>query len=371
MGWLILAVPVGIILLVLVAFRVAIVLGGRGVRPVDAPALVRRPLEAVRVERLPNDDLHFAWSLPAEQVSIYAGPSPQAIDWQHPLLTVRGASEAVLAGLDPAQRFYFGLAFEDAPGEQRVHIAAERHLPLHGARNFRDLGGYRTQDGRRVRWGRIFRSDQLCDLTDSDQAYLERIGIQAVCDLRDVDERRDSPDRMPAQAAYHVLPIYEDQPRRPLLNILFFRRHLLGATLGRGYIDFLEHGAPSYGQLLRLAAEHQPLVYHCAAGKDRAGIASALLLALLGVPDETILADYSLSNLAFDHFYQSFVRKGQLRRLGVPNVQVQALFVVEVAWMEGLLAYLRETYGTVDNYLIQKTGLDAETIARLRADLLD
>jgi protein-tyrosine phosphatase len=260
---------------------------------------------------------------------------------------------------------------EDSSGERRVLLAAERHLPLQGARNFRDLGGYRAADGRHVRWGRVFRSDQLSYLTGSDLAYLERIGIQAVCDLRGSEERRDSPDRLPALAAYHTLPIYENQPRAPLMNILLFRRHLLGATLERGYIDFLEHGAPSYGQLLRLAVENPPIVYHCAAGKDRAGIATALLLALLGVPDETILADYSLSNLAFDHFYDSFVREDRLRRLGVPNEQVQALFVVEIAWLEGLLAYLRETYGTVENYLIQKAGLDEEIIARLRASLLE
>jgi protein-tyrosine phosphatase len=372
MNWFYLAGGVcGSILLILVALRLAIVLGGARVRPIDPLGLVRRPIEEARVERLANNDLRVTWDDPAAQVSVSAGADPAAIDWHNPLVVVRGAREALLAGLDPARRFYLGLQFEDAPGSTpRRLVVAERHLPLAGARNFRDLGGYCTADGRRVRWGRIFRSDQLAYLTDADLEYLAPIGLQAVCDLRATNERAELPDRLPSGAAALGMAVYEDLARAPLMNILLFRRHKLGETLGLGYRLFLEQGAPSYGRLLGLAAKGQPLVYHCSAGKDRAGIGTALLLGALGVPDETILADYSLSNLAFDHLYDSFVREDRLRRLGVPNHQVKVLFTVDPAWLEGLLAYLREQYGTLENYLIQKAGLDMQTIQQLRAQLL-
>ena len=368
--WTILIGLVGLVLLAWLAFRVAVTLGGLGVRPVDPPSLVRRPVEAARVTRQADGSLRVRWSQPAREVRLSAGLSPEHIDWDRPLQVVRSASEALLTGLDPALRHYIGLAFVEPDGQTRRMVAAERHLPLRGARNLRDLGGYRTAGGRSVRWGRIFRSEHLSDLTAEDQAYLERVGIRAVCDLRNSDERARHPDRLPGAAAYHVLPIYEDQPRARLMNILLFRRNTLGRELGKGYIEFVEQGAQSYAQLLRLAAQETPILFHCASGKDRAGIAAALLLALLGVPDETILADYSLSNLAFDHLYEAFVRTDRLRPLGVPNHQVQALFVVEIAWLEALLAYIRQTYGTVEEYLVQRAGLEPEIIDQLRAELL-
>lgn len=368
--WTILIGLVGLVLLGLVAFRIAVVLGGLGVRPVDPPSLVRRPVEAAHVERQPDGVLRVTWAQPAGEVRIAAGLSPETIDWDRPLLAARDANEALLAGLDPARRHYLGLTFVEPGGAARRLVAAERHLPLRGARNLRDLGGYRTADGRSVRWGRVFRSDQLCYLTAEDQEYLARMGIRAVCDLRDADERARHPDLLPGGADYHVLPVYEGQPRARLMNILLFRRHTLGKELGKGYIQFAEYGAESYAQLLRLAAQESPIVFHCASGKDRAGIGAALLLSLLGVPDETILADYSLSNLAFDHLYETFARTGRLRPLGVPNHQVQALFVVEMAWLEGLLAYLRQTYGSVEQYLVERGGLEPEVIAKLRADLI-
>ena len=101
-----------VLLLLFVAFRLAIVWGGRGVRPVDPPALVRRPAEEAVVERLANDDLRVTWEAQAEQVSVYAGHAPNRIDWGRPLVVVRGGREALVAGLDPRQRFYFGLRFD-------------------------------------------------------------------------------------------------------------------------------------------------------------------------------------------------------------------------------------------------------------------
>jgi protein-tyrosine phosphatase len=366
---------IGIFVVLLVGLRVAVILGGRKVRPVDPAGLIRRPEEEAWAERLPNGDLRLRWRSHATIISIYQGDSLQNILRNVPLAQVNGHNEMTVTGLDPAVRYYFELVFSGGSGAGKRLIVAERYVPLQGVFNFRDLGGYETLSGGRVRWGRVYRSDELSELSDADLAYLERLGLASIYDLRSNMERASRIDRLPVtvEDRYQTLPVYADEPVSEVLPALLFQRHRLGDTLGNGYPRMLETGAPVYGALLRKLADpaQLPAVFHCTAGKDRAGIASALLLSLLGVPDETIVADYSLSNLGFDHYYQEFVQAGLLSRLGVPYEQVQALFIVNPAWMESLLAYVETTYGTTENFLMQKAGLDAETIEQIRAELIE
>ena len=111
---------------------------------------------------------------------------------------VREGRDARLGHVDP--RFRHGLAIEDAQG-RRIEVS-ERKLPLAGPRNFRDLGGYPTDSGRRVRWGCLFRAASLAELTDDDVAYLERIGLARVIDLRGDDEVQDRPNRLAGRAGF-------------------------------------------------------------------------------------------------------------------------------------------------------------------------
>ena len=119
------------------------------------------------------------------------GTSPDEADGS--VVDHDGSGEVRLVSLDPLVRHYVHLHHGDDP----VAVAAERLVPLEGTLNFRDLGGYRTADGRQVRWGRVFRSDALGTLTDADLTYLEHLGVRLVCDFRDDLETQRAPSRVP------------------------------------------------------------------------------------------------------------------------------------------------------------------------------
>jgi protein-tyrosine phosphatase len=249
-----------------------------------------------------------------------------------------------------------------------------RFVKLEGAANFRDIGGYLTESGLLVRTGRVFRSDELSELTDGDHNKLRGLGLRRVFDLRSRDEVRKKWDRIPADAPYQYLhtPVYEKEPRWDYLPAILFRRHQLGQVLSERYYFMVEKRAEVFGRILAYFADlkNLPAVYHCNAGKDRTGIVTALVLSLLGVPDETIVADYSLSNLGFEHYFREFVEDRRHAALGVADEEFQGLFIVQPTWMRDLLAHLRQTYGSVETYLVEKGKMPPGVIDQIRANLL-
>ena len=263
---------------------------------------------------------------------------------------------------------------DEIEGNGSQNTALEkRFISLEGAYNFRDLGGYRTQDGEHICWGKLFRSDELSELTDTDLDTLTAMDIRTVVDLRSPNEKRDKENRLPPEVSYRHMRIYQKEPMRKYLSIILFQRHKLHRALGASYLIMAEENAKAYGSVLRLFADpdNLPAVYHCAAGKDRTGIVTAYLLSLLGVPNETIIADYSLSNLGFDHYYTEFLASGRIDRWGLPPDEFRALFMVDPAWMKNLLTYINTNYGSMQNYLIQKADLDQTTLDRIRENLLE
>ena len=107
------------------------------------------------------------------------------------------------------------------------------------------------------------------------------------------------------------------------------------------------------------------------AGKDRTGIATMLLLVALGVPEDVVLADFSLSNKAFDHIFQNFCKHQSVAALGIPNNEMRALFIAHPDWLKNLLIYIKERYGGVLAYLTDRAGIPLSTIEALRDHLLD
>jgi protein-tyrosine phosphatase len=258
------------------------------------------------------------------------------------------------------------------PEDGGVSASRERKISLEGAYNFRDLGGYHTQDGRRLRRGQFFRSDDLSELTDADLATLQGLDLRSIIDLRSPRELKGKGDRLPAGSTYKHIRIYKREPLVEYFWAAFFQRHLLAAALGANYIELIETRAQTFGTAIRLLADlkNLPLVYHCSAGKDRTGIVCALVLSLLGVPDETIVADYSLSNLGYEHYYSEFIASGQLEGWGVPYEEFQPLFVVQPDWMRNLLQHIYEKYGSAEKYLLQKAGLNQQVLESIRKNLL-
>ena len=250
----------------------------------------------------------------------------------------------------------------------------KRFIPLDGTANFRDIGGYLTNDGRRVRMGRVYRSDELSTLSDMDLTTLGALGMQRILDLRSKDEVRKRVDRIPGDAPFRYIhtPVYDKEPRWDYLPAILFNRHQLGKILSARYFFMVEKRAEVFGKILTYFADikNLPAVYHCTAGQDRTGIVTALILSLLGVPDETIIADYSLSNLGFDHYFDEFVADRRHSPLGVPDEEFQGLFIVRPVWMRKLLAHLQQSYGSVESYLLHKGNMQPAVIEQIRENLL-
>lgn len=193
-----------------------------------------------------------------------------------------------------------------------------------------------------------------------------------MCDLRSVRERDEQPDRPPPGAAYHPLAVYENAPRAAFLRTMLFDRRRLGQVMAESYPRMLEQGAAAYGELFRLLADdaNRPLVFHCSAGKDRAGIAAALLLEVLGVPRETILADYSLSNRNFAAIFADLADNAHLARMRIKPEELTAVTTADPDWLRGLFDYIDTRYGGARGYLLGPAGLDEETLVALEKALL-
>lgn len=250
-----------------------------------------------------------------------------------------------------------------------------RLLALEQAINFRDLGGYRTTDGRRVKWGRVFRSGTLSALSDSDLTTLRQLGVKQIFDLRSPKESVPAPDRVPEGADYVSLPVHSNTGGARQMFSLFRYYNRLEKVLFETYTRiYLERNAPVFGEILRRLAEEQgtPAVIHCTAGKDRTGIASALLLASLGVPESTIIADYSLTNRY--HAPLAATIKQQMRvveRIGLNPDDMDPLLLANPETMKAALGYLQQRYGSIEAYLLQRAGIDETTLTRLRESLLE
>lgn len=267
-----------------------------------------------------------------------------------------------------------------APPPRAGGAVIGRAVPLAGAPNFRDLGGYPAGAGRRVRWGRVYRSGALAGLNDADLALLAALDLRLVCDLRSADEIEQNPDRLPAGSAlaYVNLPVVNADggaARRQRLRALLFDRSLLRTMMLEFYTATVLDGSAGLFRAVfeRLAdPDNLPAVIHCTAGKDRAGLVSALLLLALGVPEDIVIADYSQSNRYYAHFEQLTSGSARLlRALGVRPRDLYPLLVADPDYLRAALAHLRARYGSVEAYLRQQAGVDGALLDRLRANLLE
>jgi protein-tyrosine phosphatase len=242
-------------------------------------------------------------------------------------------------------------------------VSVDRIIELEGAVNFRDLGGYATADGQRTRWRMLFRADGLSELTEADLVILRDLGIRTVIDLRtghELEQSRFNVEAHPVE--FHHFPIIKS-----LTSVEDFNR--APGFLGVQYKQMLEDGAPQIvGALSALAApDARPAVFHCTAGKDRTGLLSALVLSLLGVPEETVVADYALSGAAMARLRAKLIVK-------YPNGKVlvedsDAVLSADPANMVALFAHMKERFGTVTEYA-SAIGVPDEVVARLRQAML-
>ncbi|WP_091646289.1 tyrosine-protein phosphatase [Micromonospora pallida] len=229
--------------------------------------------------------------------------------------------------------------------------------------NFRDVGGYPGHDGRTVRWGRLYRSDSLHRVDETDRAAFAALGVRTVIDLRRPSEvARDG--RVPAYDGLAYRNIHPEH--RSWAEQMYDPETSLAHFLVERYVELATTGAAGLGEAVGLIADadNAPAVVHCVAGKDRTGIVCALTLSVLGVSDADIAADYALSS-------ESSARFSAWLAASRPEAEdPPAPFLSSPAEAIGLfLDALRDRHGSIEGYL-RHAGMTDAQFAALRAHLL-
>ena len=235
-----------------------------------------------------------------------------------------------------------------------------RQVSLSGASNFRDLGGYRGLDGRRLQWGKLYRSAHLAHLTPQDLDQLQKLGIQRSADFRGEGESAHLSYAWPL-IERHALVVEPTVVQRAQ-SMMEQGRHLSSRDteelMHDTYRSFVNVYGSRFAQFLALLQlSDAPLVFHCTAGKDRTGWAAALLLTALGVDEEQIMEDYLLTNRYFVRPTQMY---GQLS-----EEALDALWRVQPSYLMASIDAVRTQHGSVDRYLSQVLGVDGTARERL------
>ena len=254
---------------------------------------------------------------------------------------------------------------------------SQRLLPLEGGVNFRDMGGYATQDGRRVKWGHLFRSGTMTKLSEADCAHLNDLGFRTVVDLRTLGEQERDPNHWGKSLADAYWSREHDETfgdlhRQSGDSITTLEEGM--AVMEQGYRRLPFQQCEGYAHLFRRLAEgHFPAVIHCTAGKDRTGGGAALVLAALGVPRESIVADFVMTERAVDLRKALGWRKPSpkyTKMSTIPDEARSAFVGAKASYIEAFLDALDSECGSLDGYL-RHIGVASENVERMRAALLE
>ncbi|WP_440101423.1 tyrosine-protein phosphatase [Streptosporangium sp. H16] len=233
-----------------------------------------------------------------------------------------------------------------------------RHIEFARLYNFRDVGGYRTDGGMEVRWRRLYRSASLHMLADDDLDRFHALGVRTVIDLRHPDEVAYR-GRAPEGPSYHNLPV---EHRRWDTAGDYHPDAGVARFFADRYLEVAQDGHAELRSALEVIAEagNAPVVVHCAAGKDRTGLLVALVLRLLGVPEEDVIADYALTGLARPQMVAYWEREHpgepQWAGFGQAPAEAMRLFLGEL--------------GPVRDYCLRTLGVDESVMSALKNHLL-
>lgn len=318
-----------------------------------------------------SDELILRWRANTSPVEclIYKGQSPDSIDRTKPITTTTNNS-ATLSNLDPLVRYYF----EVVPKGETGQIVAERHLKLQGIRNFRDLGGYETTDGRTVKWGLLYRSGNLSQATDADLAYLSSLRLKFVFDFRMPSENRLQSREYATALGTQVcnLPMLSDRIIQMFESATISspgEQHRIDAEelLIEMYRCFVTDSKSQCSEIIQTISDpvNLPTLYHCSQGKDRTGFVSAITLLALGVSRKMVFNDFMLSSQ-----YITPDDEGQISPSIDPAVK-QSLLKTRREHLEAAIETIDQRYGSVDTYLCEGLGLNEKILKKLRTTLLE
>jgi len=247
-----------------------------------------------------------------------------------------------------------------------------------GVRNFRDLGGYQTQDGRRIKKGLLFRSGHLADLSPRGLDNLSDIGLSTIIDLRSAYEAERRPGRIPQGSRYIHLPIMDEANREMSREIRgriednridgFDPSYLIL----KAYQQFPTEFTPQYKTFMHAIrdAGSAPVLWHCTAGKDRTGYAAAILLRTLGVDQGIIYQDYLLSNQYVKRMNKWIFKAVVARGLKAYRM-IRPLMGVQEDWLKASFDSIDREWGSFEAYVKKGLDLNASEIREMKDRLLE
>ena len=255
-------------------------------------------------------------------------------------------------------------------------LAAPRALAIEGGHNLRDMGGYRTRSGRRLKWGVLYRSGAISNLTSTSREALRRLGIMAICDFRTPHERERVPMDWHAgqNVGYHASEL--GISIGSLQSFIAQGGHQPGAMRDAMHAIYRKlpfEQAGSYRQLFHLLSTGRvPLLFNCAAGKDRTGLAAALILYALDVPRETIEHDYTLTNQVIEELETTMRHDSGYAGLAtLPREEYLPLLEAHPEYLGIAFGAIEQKHGSIGQYLHDELGVGAAELEKIRALLLE
>ncbi|MDQ0151087.1 tyrosine-protein phosphatase [Eubacterium multiforme] len=323
-------------------------------------------------------------------VKIYYGKTPSVDLDDKKLIATMNSNEIVIKNPNKKIRGYYVLVLED----DKKYLAAKRLVNLNGTTNFRDIGGYLTESGKRVKWGKIYRSDQLSDLDCEDIKFVEKLGIKTIVDFRSKAEANAAinkeikgtktysldPNAKVAQLAAGSVDDNNNKNKTTmeLLKTNEFNAKAYGnpkENMLKEYRKFInsKEAKKAYRSLMDIICDENnlPLVQHCRGGKDRTGFGVAIILLALGVSEEEIIKDYELTTI-----YRGLRNERQMDKYRQYTDDAEILELLSTMqqskgeYMREAINEIKKAYGTVDNYLERVLGLDKIKKEKLREKLL-
>jgi len=259
----------------------------------------------------------------------------------------------------------------------------KRRIELEGAFNFRDFGGYNTQNGTKIKTGLLYRSESLARLTDNDLKKIESLGIKVICDLRAHDEKRKEPSRFPNNSGVKSVHIPMKSKRHNELGLI---QRMFALITGKArkinfekvmieiYQEFVTDFTQEFSAILKLItySKNLPILIHCKGGKDRTGFACALIQLILETSLELVEQDYLLTNKCFQEIKENYLSRFKyLSMFGVTREKLLPFFEARKDYLEAALNQVQKDYGTINNYVQKGLGFSEIEKNKLRNSLLE
>lgn len=262
-------------------------------------------------------------------------------------------------------------------GGDVLPYSANRIISLDGVVNFRDMGGYPTNDGRKVREGLFFRSASLTKMTEQDRRKLRDLGIRTIFDYRDEHEATINPDpsiegiqniRVAAKgSAPFQMPTVS---KKELSNLDFYKR--VDADMFAQFYAQMPFGNPSFQALMELVQEKSNLglVHHCAAGKDRTGVGGALILMALDVPKEIILQDYLVTNKLLAPMVENLASKVRQTYDKLELTHFYDIMAAKEQYLTAVFRAIEQRYESTEQFFENEFNISKDTRQQLQSEYL-